>query len=100
MALRSVPAETLPGAATAHRGTRRRAPAPRAAAIQRSPARTCKILDDVPTLPQVRIAVPARDLYRDHPGKPRRADAPGARENEGLMASPAPHRLARDRRRG
>jgi len=29
-------------------------------------------------------ADPARDLYRDHPGEPRRADAPVAREKEGL----------------
>src|SRR5881296_3579835 len=61
MALRSVsgvqpgsageePAETLSGAATTHRGARRRPPAPRAATIQRSPARTCEVLDDVPTV--------------------------------------------------
>src|SRR3989442_3197631 len=61
MALRSVPgvqpgsareepAETLPGAATAHRGARRRPPAPRAATVPRSPARACEVLDDVPTV--------------------------------------------------
>src|SRR5437667_8929731 len=61
MALRSVPgvqpggageesAETLPGPATAYRGARRRPSAARAATIPQSPARTCKVLDDVPTV--------------------------------------------------
>src|SRR5438093_13604803 len=61
MALRSVPgvqpggageesAETLPGAATAYRGARRRPSAARTATIPQSPARTCKVLDDVPTV--------------------------------------------------
>jgi len=61
MALRSVPgvqprrageepAESLPGAATAHRGARRGPPAPRAATIPRSPARAREVLDDVPTV--------------------------------------------------
>src|SRR5260370_22051099 len=44
------PAETLPGAATAHRGARRRPPAPRTATLPRSAARTSKVLDDVPTV--------------------------------------------------